>query len=80
MSKYLEFLDIERCEFWWQLLRWVKFAESFLKNSDAPLKALTDLNEELIPKSVLLGNGLKPSPADVIVYVAVHSYVVCGFH
>lgn len=59
-----------------ELARWVQFVETFLKNSDTRLKALTDLNEELITKSVLVGNGLKPSAADVIVFAAVHSFVI----
>lgn len=45
--------------------------------SEAPFKALTELNEELITKSVVLGNGLKPSAADVIVFSVIHSNVVC---
>ncbi|KAK6155998.1 hypothetical protein DH2020_010246 [Rehmannia glutinosa] len=59
-----------------ELTKWIGFAESFLENSDARFKALTDLNEELITKSVVLGNGLKPSPADVIVFSTVHSSVI----
>ncbi|KAH6820552.1 Nucleic acid-binding [Perilla frutescens var. hirtella] len=59
-----------------ELVRWVQFVETFLKKSDGRLKELTDLNEELITKSVLVGNGLKPSAADVIVFGAVHSSVI----
>lgn len=60
-------------------MKWVEFAEGFLENQNAQLKSLKDLNEELITKSVVLGNGLKPSAADVIVFWAVHSSVVCDF-
>ncbi|KAL3622041.1 hypothetical protein CASFOL_034237 [Castilleja foliolosa] len=59
-----------------ELMKRIDFAESFLENPDARSKVLTDLNEELITKSVVLGNGLTPSPADVIVFSAVHSSVI----
>ncbi|KAL0452647.1 UNVERIFIED_CONTAM: putative methionine--tRNA ligase [Sesamum latifolium] len=57
------------------LMKWIEFAESFL-SSNAAVKGLNELNEELITKSVLLGNGLKLSAADIIVFSAVHSYVI----
>ncbi|KAK4403460.1 Methionine--tRNA ligase, cytoplasmic [Sesamum angolense] len=57
-----------------ELVKWIEFAESFL-SSNAAVKGLNELNEELITKSVLLGNGLKLSAADIIVFSAVHSYV-----
>lgn len=76
------FLLIERCKLWWQLLKWADFAQEYFKNSGGvgTIKALEDLNEEFITKSVLLGNGLKPSVADVYVYATSHSSVVCIFH
>ncbi|PIN21755.1 tRNA-binding protein [Handroanthus impetiginosus] len=58
-----------------ELMKWIEFAENFFKNSNAPFKELNELNEDLITKSVLLGDGLKPSAADVIVFSAVHSSV-----
>ncbi|KAL0382221.1 UNVERIFIED_CONTAM: Methionine--tRNA ligase, cytoplasmic [Sesamum calycinum] len=58
-----------------ELVKWIEFAESFL-SSNAAVKDLNELNEELITKSVLLGNGLKLSAADIIVFSAVHSYVI----
>ncbi|KAL0359100.1 UNVERIFIED_CONTAM: Methionine--tRNA ligase, cytoplasmic [Sesamum angustifolium] len=58
-----------------ELVKWIEFAESFL-SSNAALKDLNELNEELITKSVLLGDGLKLSAADIIVFSAVHSYVI----
>lgn len=66
--------------FCWQLQRWTKFAESFSKDSGAQLKALAELNEELITKSVLLGKGFKPSVADVYVFATAHPSVVCVLH
>ncbi|KAI3458469.1 hypothetical protein Pfo_015132 [Paulownia fortunei] len=59
-----------------ELMKWIGFAGSFLENSDTQFKALKDLNEELITKSVIMGNGLKPSAADVVVFSAVHSSVI----
>ncbi|XP_011084815.1 aminoacyl tRNA synthase complex-interacting multifunctional protein 1 [Sesamum indicum] len=58
-----------------ELMKWIEFADSFL-SSNAAVKGLNELNEELITKSVLLGNGLKLSAADIIVFSAVHSYVI----
>ena len=55
-------------------------AESFPTESDASFGVLKGLNEDLAPVSVLLGNGLKPSEADVIVFSAIHSSVVCMLH
>ncbi|KAG8380979.1 hypothetical protein BUALT_Bualt06G0072800 [Buddleja alternifolia] len=59
-----------------ELMRWIEFAESFSENPNSALKALNELNEELITKSVVMGNGVKPSAADVIVFSAVHSSVI----
>ncbi|XP_073035953.1 probable methionine--tRNA ligase [Primulina eburnea] len=58
-----------------ELLKWIEFAESLLENSSVTLKSLGKLNEELITKSVLMGGGLKPSEADMIVFSVVHSAV-----
>lgn len=60
-------------------MKWIEFAESFPQNADARFEALKNLNEDLATKSVVIGNGLKPSVADVIVFSAVHSSVVCNF-
>ncbi|KAL2558423.1 Nucleic acid-binding [Forsythia ovata] len=59
-----------------ELMKWIGFAEKFLAKSETPFKALSELNEELITKSVVLGNGLKPSAADVIVFSVIHSNVI----
>ncbi|XP_047983559.1 aminoacyl tRNA synthase complex-interacting multifunctional protein 1-like [Salvia hispanica] len=49
----------------------------FSKNptADVQLKALEELNEELITKSVILGDGLKLLVADVYLYATAHSSV-----
>ena len=47
---------------------------------DACFENLKRLNDELSEKYVLLGNGLKPSEADVIVYLVIHSSLVCISH
>ncbi|KAL3834750.1 hypothetical protein ACJIZ3_009486 [Penstemon smallii] len=59
-----------------ELVKWVAFAERFLENSESQLKNLEELNEELVTKSVVTGGGFTPSAADVIVFAAVHSYVI----
>lgn len=62
------------------MMKWIAFAEGFPVDYEAALGALKALNEDLIQISVLLGNGLKPSAADVIVFSAIHSFVVCNLH
>lgn len=57
-------------------MKWVEFVGNLPVDSDLCSKALSELNDDLIKKSVLLGNGLKPSAADVIVFAAIHSLVV----
>ncbi|KAL7107551.1 hypothetical protein ACP275_06G061600 [Erythranthe tilingii] len=58
------------------LMKWIGFTESFLEISDDRSKSFKELNEELSTKSTLIGSGLKPSAADVIVFSAVHSSVI----
>ncbi|WOK96715.1 hypothetical protein Cni_G05422 [Canna indica] len=55
-----------------EIRKWINFASNFPCEVDACLSALDNLNEELKQKAVLLGNGLKPSEADIIVFSAVH--------
>ncbi|PNX79106.1 putative methionine-tRNA ligase-like protein, partial [Trifolium pratense] len=55
------------------VLKWVAFAESLPVALDQCFENLKKLNDELSGKSVLVGNGLKPSEADVIVFSAIHS-------
>ncbi|XP_042014537.1 aminoacyl tRNA synthase complex-interacting multifunctional protein 1-like [Salvia splendens] len=59
-----------------EILKWLGFAP-FSKNptADVQLKALEELNEELLTKSVILGDGLKLSVADVYLYATAHSSV-----
>lgn len=57
-------------------MKWVAFASSFPSEADACLASLDCLNEDLKQKAILLGNGLEPSVADIVVFSAVHSFVV----
>ncbi|KAG5600356.1 hypothetical protein H5410_031726 [Solanum commersonii] len=59
-----------------ELMKWVEFASNFPVDSGTCLKALSELNEDLSKKSVILGNGLKISEADIVVFAAVHSSVI----
>ncbi|CAL9071416.1 methionine--tRNA ligase, cytoplasmic isoform X1 [Musa acuminata AAA Group] len=58
-----------------QIMKWVAFASSFPSEADACLASLDCLNEDLKQKAILLGNGLEPSVADIVVFSAVHSFV-----
>ncbi|KAK9283258.1 hypothetical protein L1049_011494 [Liquidambar formosana] len=59
-----------------EVMKWVAFAESFPLDSESCFGILNGLNADLAPKSVLLGNGLTPSEADVIVFSVIHSSVI----
>lgn len=59
-----------------EVTKWIEFAESFPVNTESSIDALNKLNEELVTKSVLLGNGVTPSEADIIVFSTIHSSVV----
>uniref|UniRef100_A0A5B7B9B9 tRNA-binding domain-containing protein n=1 Tax=Davidia involucrata TaxID=16924 RepID=A0A5B7B9B9_DAVIN len=59
-----------------EVMKWIAFVENFPVDSEACLKALNKLNDELTEKSVLLGNGMKPSAADIVVFSAIHSSVI----
>nr|GMD02153.1 probable methionine--tRNA ligase [Ipomoea batatas] len=58
-----------------EFMKWVEFADKFPGDSEPCFKALSELNEELVKMSVLLGNGFVHSAADVIVFSTVHSSV-----
>ncbi|XP_028073885.1 LOW QUALITY PROTEIN: methionine--tRNA ligase, cytoplasmic [Camellia sinensis] len=58
-----------------EVMKWIEFAENFSVDSEACLKALNELNGCLASKSVLVGEGLTPSEADIIVFLALYSYV-----
>ncbi|KAK2390964.1 aminoacyl tRNA synthase complex-interacting multifunctional protein [Trifolium repens] len=59
-----------------EVLKWVAFAESLPVALDECFENLKKLNDELSGKSVLVGNGLTPSEADVIVFSALHSSLI----
>ncbi|KAK7282440.1 hypothetical protein RIF29_11209 [Crotalaria pallida] len=59
-----------------EVLKWVAFAEAFPVALEASFEELKRLNDELSGKSLLLGNGLKPSEADVIVFSVIHSSLI----
>ncbi|CAI8598707.1 unnamed protein product [Vicia faba] len=59
-----------------EVLKWVAFAESFPVALEESFENLKRLNDELSEKSVLLGNGLKPSEVDVIVFSVVHPSLI----
>ncbi|MED6184250.1 hypothetical protein PIB30_045644 [Stylosanthes scabra] len=59
-----------------EVLKWVEFVEAFPLACEQNFENLKTLNDELSVKSVLLGNGLKTSEADVIVFSVIHSSVI----
>ncbi|GMH05022.1 hypothetical protein Nepgr_006862 [Nepenthes gracilis] len=59
-----------------EVMKWVLFAENFPMDSKACFEVLSGLNDELALKSVLLGNGLKLSEADIIVFSVLHPFVI----
>ncbi|PRQ59633.1 putative methionine--tRNA ligase [Rosa chinensis] len=58
------------------VLKWIKYAQGFPSDPQACVGALKELNETLVDRTVLLGNGFTPSEADVSVFAAVHSSVI----
>ncbi|KZV34914.1 aminoacyl tRNA synthase complex-interacting multifunctional protein 1 [Dorcoceras hygrometricum] len=58
-----------------ELMKWIEFAQSLVEKPSVTLESLGKLNEELITKSVLVGGGLKPSEADIVVFSVVHPAV-----
>ncbi|CAO2177750.1 unnamed protein product [Urochloa humidicola] len=61
-----------------EVTKWVKFSMDFA-GSDGKQHALLDnLNKDLSQKSVLLGDGLKPSAADIVVFATVQAFVSCA--
>lgn len=59
-----------------ELNKWVTFAENFPSNPEACSKSLSQLNDYLSEKAVLVGGGSTPSEADIIVFSTVHPYVI----
>ncbi|KAJ4969937.1 hypothetical protein NE237_003036 [Protea cynaroides] len=58
-----------------EVMKWVEFADSFPTDAEACNEVLKGLNEELIQRSVLLGNGLKPTEVDIFVFSVLYSFV-----
>lgn len=58
-----------------EIMKWVAFASNFPSEADACHATLKGLNEDLNQKAVLLGDGLKPSVADIVVFSSVHPFV-----
>ncbi|KAG5558144.1 hypothetical protein RHGRI_008162 [Rhododendron griersonianum] len=58
-----------------EVMKWIEFAENCNVDSEACLRALNELNECLVSKSVLVGGGLTPSEADVFVFSAIYTTV-----
>uniref|UniRef100_A0A1D1Z7W7 Putative methionine--tRNA ligase n=1 Tax=Anthurium amnicola TaxID=1678845 RepID=A0A1D1Z7W7_9ARAE len=58
-----------------EVLKWTEFANNFLTDAEAHDASLKYLNEHLSQKAVLLGDGLKTSAADIVVFSALHSFV-----
>ncbi|KAL6616297.1 hypothetical protein ACP70R_038567 [Stipagrostis hirtigluma subsp. patula] len=56
-------------------MKWVKFSSDFAGNDGKQLVLLGDLNQDLSQKSVLLGNGFKPSAADIVVFATVQIFM-----
>uniref|UniRef100_A0A7C9E563 Methionine--tRNA ligase n=2 Tax=Opuntia streptacantha TaxID=393608 RepID=A0A7C9E563_OPUST len=59
-----------------EVMKWMEFANNFPVDSTACTGALNSLNEELASKSVLVGNGLRLTEVDVIVYAVIHSSAI----
>ncbi|EHA8591468.1 putative methionine--tRNA ligase [Cocos nucifera] len=58
-----------------EIMKWVTFASNFPSEADACHATLKGLNEDLTQRAVLLGDGLKPSVADILVFSALHHFV-----
>ncbi|KAL5720822.1 hypothetical protein ACHQM5_013453 [Ranunculus cassubicifolius] len=56
--------------------KWFSFADNFSTNAEECTKSLQSLNEDLTLKSVLAGGGTQPSEADLVVFAAIHSFVI----
>ncbi|CAH9139678.1 unnamed protein product [Cuscuta epithymum] len=59
-----------------EFIKWVDFADKFPEDPELCFKALSELNEELVKVSVLLGHGFEHTAADIIVFSIVHSTVI----
>lgn len=59
-----------------EVMKWITFTETLPLDSDSSSGVLNGLNEDLSVKSVLLGDGLAPSEADVVVFSVLHFFVI----
>ncbi|KAF5458807.1 hypothetical protein F2P56_022809 [Juglans regia] len=59
-----------------EVMKWIELAESLPLDFKSCSGVLNKLDDELALKSVLLGNGLKPSEVDVIVFSVLHPLLV----
>jgi aminoacyl tRNA synthase complex-interacting multifunctional protein 1 len=58
-----------------EVMKWVKFSSDFAGSNGKQHALLDNLNQDLSQKSVLLGDGLKPSVADIVVFATVQAFV-----
>ncbi|XP_006644918.1 methionine--tRNA ligase, cytoplasmic [Oryza brachyantha] len=58
-----------------EVKKWVEFSSNFVGKCGEQHVLLSNLNQDLSQKSVLLGNGFKPSVADIVVFATVHFFV-----
>ncbi|XP_052156463.1 uncharacterized protein LOC127774254 isoform X1 [Oryza glaberrima] len=58
-----------------EVLKWVGFSSNFVGKCGEQHVLLGNLNQDLSQKSVLLGNGFKPSVADIVVFATIQVFV-----
>ncbi|RLM93393.1 tRNA-aminoacylation cofactor ARC1 [Panicum miliaceum] len=58
-----------------EVMKWVRFSSDFAGSNGKQHALLDNLNQDLSQKSVLLGDGLKPSVADIVVFATVQAFV-----
>jgi aminoacyl tRNA synthase complex-interacting multifunctional protein 1 len=58
-----------------EVLKWVEFSSNFVGKCGEQHALLGNLNQDLSQKSVLLGNGFKPSVADIVVFATIQVFV-----
>ncbi|EAY76306.1 hypothetical protein OsI_04241 [Oryza sativa Indica Group] len=58
-----------------EVLKWVEFSSNFVGKCGEQHVLLGNLNQDLSQKSVLLGNGFKPSVADIVVFATIQVFV-----
>jgi aminoacyl tRNA synthase complex-interacting multifunctional protein 1 len=58
-----------------EVLKWVKFASDFAGNDGKRHTLVANLNQDLSQKSVILGDGFKPSVADIAVFATVQAFM-----